>query len=46
MYRMHTLGAFKCMHVVHIGGFRFGGGFGYMYLSVGHQGPGVNKLIE
>ena len=33
MYHMHTLGAFKCMHVVHTGGFRCGGGFGYTYLT-------------
>ena len=34
MYHMHTLGASKCMHVVHsVGGFAFGGGFGYTYLN-------------
>ena len=34
MYHMYTLGASKCMHVVNTGGFRFGGGFGYTYLTL------------
>ena len=32
MYHMHTLGASKCMHVVHSVGFAFGVGFGWFYL--------------
>ena len=34
MYQIHTNGSNKCMHVVHSGGFRFGDGFRYSYLSV------------
>ena len=33
MYHMHTLGASKCMHVVHSVGFAFGGGSGYTYVN-------------
>ena len=33
MYRMHTCVASNCMHVVHSGGFGFGGGLGYTYLN-------------
>ena len=29
MYHMHTCVAFKCMRMVHSGGFRFNGGFDY-----------------
>ena len=34
MYHMHTLGASKCMHVVHSVGFAMGVGDGWFYLSV------------
>ena len=33
MYHMHTFVASNCMHMVHNGGFGFGGGFGYTYLN-------------
>ena len=34
MYHMHTLGASKCMHVVHSVGFAIAIGFGWFYLSM------------
>ena len=40
MYHMHAFVASTCMLVVYDGGFRFGDGFGYAYLSVTH---GVTK---
>ena len=33
MYDMHTLGASKCMHVVHSVGFVIAVGFGWFYLT-------------
>ena len=33
MYHMHTLGASKCMHVVHSVGFAMGVGDGWFYLN-------------
>ena len=33
MYHMHTLGASKCMHVVHSVGFAMGVGDGWVYLT-------------
>ena len=33
MYHMHTLGASKCMHVVHSVGFAIAVGFGQFYLN-------------
>ena len=36
MYHMHTLGASKCMHVVHSVGFAITVGFGWFYL-IGHS---------
>ena len=35
MYHMHTFVVSLCMDLVHSGGFRFGDGFGYTYLSYG-----------
>ena len=34
MYTHGTFVASTCMHLIHSGGFRFGDGFGYTYLSL------------
>ena len=46
MYCMHTFVASKCMHVIHSGGFRFNGGFGYMYLTTSDQVPCIYYLVH